>query len=88
MGSKTILSPSDVGRAIRLYRNCAELPSKTVAASAEISANYLSLIERGKRMPSLNMFLVICGACHASASEVLFHAFLNKAKRQETPDAD
>lgn len=47
--------PMDYGRAIRIARNVKDLSQKDLAKLTGVSGNYISMIESGKRVPSVDM---------------------------------
>ena len=60
----------NVGKAIRLVRTTRGLTQKTLALKAECSPNYLSLIERGARKPSLRLVEAISSALGVPPNEI------------------
>ena len=54
--------PIDVGRAIRIIREAKELSLQDIATKASISASYMSLIEGGRRSPSMDALLRLAKA--------------------------
>jgi len=60
-------SKSRLGLALKIHRITADKKQKDVAAAANISTNYLSLIEHGARDPRL---FVLCEICNAIGVKV------------------
>ncbi len=60
----------NVGKAIRLVRITRGLTQKALASKAECSPNYLSLIERGARTPSLHFVEEISSALGVPPTEI------------------
>ncbi len=60
-----------IGRNIRKYRLSKHLRQEDLAELAELSTNYIGLVERGKKIPSLLTFIEILNALNASADIVL-----------------
>lgn len=73
--------PMDYGRALKVCRAALELSQQDVAKKARISASYLSLIEAGKRAPSLATLEKICRAMGAPTHLVMLLA----ARPEEIP---
>ena len=48
-----------IGARIKYYRQLAELSQSELAENVGISAQYLSRIERGKQMPSVQVLMLI-----------------------------
>jgi transcriptional regulator with XRE-family HTH domain len=55
-------APDTVWAALNHQRQLARLSLRGCARSAGISASYLSLIEHGKRNPSADVVVRVCGA--------------------------
>ena len=60
-----------IGKRIRAARKRAHLRQLDLAEMTGHSANYISILERGKKTPSFETFIEICNALHVSADEVL-----------------
>jgi len=60
----------NVGKAIRLVRTTRGITQKALALKAECSPNYLSLIERGERKPSLRLVEAISSALGVPPNEI------------------
>lgn len=65
------MSLKSIGRNIRTHRNAQKLSIEELAFKANLSKNYLALVERGEKIPSLETFLNILNALNISADEVL-----------------
>ena len=65
------MSLNSIGRNIRAHRNAQKLSIEELAFKANLSKNYLALVERGEKIPSLETFLNILNALNISADEVL-----------------
>jgi len=59
---------------IRKARIAANLTQEQLAARARISREYVNYIERGKRQPTVAMFVRICAAMKLHAPDVLERA--------------
>lgn len=59
------------GRVIRNERNAREWTQETLAWHANLNRNYISLIERGERSPSLNTLRHLSAALETPVSELL-----------------
>ncbi len=60
-----------VGKNIRKFRVAKKLTIEKFAELANLSPNYISMIERGERTPSLETFIDIVNALGVSADMVL-----------------
>ena len=60
-----------VGKNIRKYRTAKKLKQDDLAEMAGISSNYMGMIERGEKKPSLETFISILNALEVSADMVL-----------------
>ena len=49
-----------IGKIILVYRHLRKLTQAELAAKTYLSANYVGMIERGERIPSLQTFLNLC----------------------------
>jgi transcriptional regulator with XRE-family HTH domain len=64
----------DLGKAIKLCRSQRKLTQKELADLANISVSYLSLLEKGKRDPSISTVNTVAQALEIPASILLFLA--------------
>ncbi len=74
----------NVGKAIRLVRTTRGITQKALASKAECSPNYLSLIERGERKPSLGLVEAISSALGVPPNEI----FALAIDEEDTDDPD
>lgn len=74
-----------VGKKIQAYREAAGLSQEQLAEKTDLSAIFMSAIERGARSPSLETFIKLCNVLGASAdvllADVLEHGYRVKASR-------
>lgn len=76
-----------VGHAIKLMRVGRGLSQVELAQAADCSANYLSLVERGHRTPSLSFVEKVASALGASGTDVFVLAGERKEKDSD-PERD
>ncbi len=62
---------SSVGKNIRKYRLENNLRQEDLAERTGLSSNYIGMIERNEKIPSLESFIEILNALHVSADMVL-----------------
>lgn len=60
-----------IGKNIRKYRREKDIRQDKLAEMADLSTNYIGMIERGEKVPSLETFLKICEALDVSADMLL-----------------
>ena len=60
-----------IGKNIRKYRLAKKLRQEDLAEKAGLSANYIGMVERGEKIPSLETFITILNALEVSADIVL-----------------
>ena len=60
-----------IGKNIRKYRKEKDIRQDKLAEMADLSTNYIGMIERGEKIPSLEAFLKICEALDVSADMLL-----------------
>ena len=60
-----------IGKNIRKYRLAKKLRQEDLAEKAGLSANYIGMVERGAKIPSLETFITILNALDVSADMVL-----------------
>jgi len=72
-----------VGKNIRKYRMAQHLRQEDLAEKAELSANFIGMVERGEKMPSLETFVAIADALDVSA-DVLLADVLHKGYQVKT----
>ena len=59
------------GLIVRRHRTALNMSQETLAAEASCHPTYVSLLERGKRNPSLDTMLKIAEALNTKASELV-----------------
>ena len=62
MGSG-IMKLGTIGKNIRKYRLAKKLRQEDLAEKTGLTANYIGMVERGEKIPSLETFLTILNAC-------------------------
>lgn len=60
-----------IGKNIRKYRLANKLRQEDLAEKAGLSANYIGMVERGEKIPSLETFISILNALEVSSDMVL-----------------
>ena len=60
-----------LGDALRDAREEAELTQEQVANKAKISREYVSIVERNRRSPTVDVLLRICRAIGVPASDII-----------------
>ncbi|OUP79477.1 transcriptional regulator [Anaeromassilibacillus sp. An172] len=60
-----------IGRNIKKYRIEKKLRQEDLAEKTDLSANYIGMVERGEKIPSLETFISILNALEISADMVL-----------------
>ena len=65
------MSLKTIGQNIRAHRQSQHMSIEELAFKAELSKNYLSLVERGQNTPSLETLISIANALHVSADQIL-----------------
>ena len=60
-----------VGKRIRKYRRARKLTQEQLAELCDLSSNFISIIECGKKRPSLDTFVKIANALEVSADMLL-----------------
>ena len=66
-----IIKYQSVGRNIRKYRLERKLRQEDLAEKTGLSTNYIGMIERGEKIPSLDSFIEIVNALQVSADMIL-----------------
>ena len=76
---------SSIGRNIQTIRNQKGLTQRQLAEKTGLDEGYISVIECGKRMPSLKSLISILNALETSADSILSGVLITGAeqKRQE-----
>lgn len=62
---------SSIGRNLRIYRRESGLRQEDLARAAGVSGNYIGMVERGEKVPSLETLVALLNALHISADMVL-----------------
>lgn len=60
-----------IGKNIRAYRQAKKLRQEDLAEKTGLSANYIGMVERGEKIPSLETFICIANALGVSADMLL-----------------
>ena len=60
-----------IGENIRKYRLMRNMRQEDLAEKTDLSSNYIGMIERGEKIPSLETFIAIINALDASADIIL-----------------
>lgn len=60
-----------IGKNIRKFREAKKLRQEDLAEKAELTTNYIGMIERGEKIPSLETFINILNSLGVSADMVL-----------------
>lgn len=60
-----------ISKNIRKYRLVKKLRQEDLAEKAELSTNYIGIVERGEKIPSLETFIGIVNALGVSADMIL-----------------
>ena len=70
-GSVSFMESKILGANIRNYRKQIGLTQEKLAEAIEKSVNYIGMIERGEKVPSLKTFILIANALGASTDVLL-----------------
>lgn len=62
---------SSIGRNIRYYRLEQDLRQEDLAEAIGLTGNYIGMVERGEKIPSLETLVAILNTLHISADMVL-----------------
>lgn len=65
------MSLKAIGRNIRAYRKAQHMSIEELAYRTDLSKNYMALVERGEKIPSLETFLIIVNALNVSSDQIL-----------------
>lgn len=60
-----------VGKRIRHYRRSLNMTQEQLAEKADLSTNYIGMIENGQKKPSLESFIKITNAFNLTADDLL-----------------
>lgn len=84
-------SPSEIerynvafGKALRALRNERHLSQETLAFDSGLNRSYISLLELGKKSPTLNTMIALCFTLNLSLSSLAGHID-EKVMNQESP---
>lgn len=66
-----------IGRNIREYRLAKKLRQEDLAEKAGLSANYIGMVERGEKTPSLETFITLINVLEVSADVILADVLSN-----------
>lgn len=71
-----------IGKNIRKFRLARKLRQEDLAEKTDLTTNYIGMVERGEKIPSLETFIKIVNALGVSSdmvlTDVLVQKFLNK----------
>lgn len=76
------MSENTIGKKIQKYREAAGLSQERLAEAIGLSSNFISYIERGVKMPSLENFIKIANAVNISTDLLLADVLENTQKQQ------
>lgn len=62
---------SSIGRNIRKYRLSRKMRQSDLAEASGLSGNYIGMVERGEKIPSLESFIAITNALRISSDQLL-----------------
>ena len=62
---------NSIGKYIRQYRTEKKMRQEDLAEKTDLSPNYIGMIERGEKIPSLESLIVLLNALEVSADMVL-----------------
>ena len=65
------MSLKTIGQNIRVHRRAQHMSIEELAFKAELSKNYMALVERGEKTPSLETLISIINALNISADQIL-----------------
>ena len=64
---------STIGINLRKQRRIKKLTQEKLASMTNLTPNYIGMIERGEKIPSLETFIIILNALEASADKVFIN---------------
>lgn len=67
----------DLGKRLKQKRMAESLTQEQLAEKTNLSVAYIGMLERGKRVPSLETFIVIADELNATADELLYGTIRN-----------
>lgn len=65
------MKPDTIGKNIRKFREIKKLRQEDLAEKTDLTTNYIGMIERGEKIPSLETFINILNSLGVSADMVL-----------------
>ena len=75
---------ASIGKNLRKYRLEKKLRQEDLAERAGLSANYIGMVERGEKIPSLETFITILNELGVSADQILSDALVTGYKVKES----
>ena len=66
-----------IGENLRKYRKQRKMTQENLAEKANLTPNYIGMVERGEKIPSLETFITLLNALGVSADMVLFDVIDN-----------
>lgn len=73
-----------IGKNIQKYRKVQKMRQEDLAEQVDVSTNYIGMIERGEKIPSLETFLLIAKALSVSADQLLADTNYNGYKVKDS----
>lgn len=73
-----------IGKNIRKFREIKKLRQEDLAEKTDLTTNYIGMIERGKKIPSLETFINILNSLGVSADMVLSNVLDNGYKVKDS----
>ena len=73
-----------IGKNIQKYRKVQKMRQEDLAEQVDVSTNYIGMIERGEKIPSLETFLLIAKALSVSADRLLADTNYNGYKVKDS----
>jgi transcriptional regulator with XRE-family HTH domain len=70
------------GEELKKAREEAGMTQETLAFEANVHRTYVSLLERNKRSPTLDILFRICDALNVKASDLIVRVEAKRAKRK------
>ena len=77
-----------IGKNIRKYRNEKNMRQEDLAEKTGLSTNYIGMIERGEKLPSLDTFIEIANALDVSSDMLLCEVINRSAGLSGLPFAE
>lgn len=77
-----------IGKNIRKYRNEKNMRQEDLAERTGLSTNYIGMIERGEKLPSLDTFIEIANALDVSSDMLLCEVINRSAGLSGLPFAE